>query len=90
MGLYSEKGHSVQAEAEALRIQTHLSMTLTITSVFGDSIISTFHLMPFHQKWEICEGCTVRVYSEAYSSPAFLDAYKDINALPQDPDDNLE
>jgi hypothetical protein len=65
-------------------------MTLTITSVFGDSIISTFHLMPFHQQWEICEGCTVRVYSEAYSSPAFLEAYKDINALPSDPDDNLE
>jgi len=30
MGLYSGKGHSVQAEAKALQIRTLLSMTLTI------------------------------------------------------------
>ncbi|KAG1846263.1 hypothetical protein F4604DRAFT_1595129, partial [Suillus subluteus] len=68
----------------------HCSLTDIIRSVFEDSIISTFHLTPFHQQWEISEGHTVKVYSEAYSSPAFLEAYKEINALPRDPDNNLE
>jgi hypothetical protein len=30
MGLYSGKGHSVRAEAKALRIRYHLSTTLTV------------------------------------------------------------
>jgi hypothetical protein len=68
----------------------HRSLTDVIRSVFEDSIISSFHLTPFHQRWEISEGHTVNVYSEAYSSPAFLEAYEEINALPRDPGDNLE
>jgi hypothetical protein len=68
----------------------HRCITDIIKSVFEDSIISTFHLTPFQQQWYISEGRTVKVYSEAYSSPAFLEAYKEINALPRDPDDKLE
>ena len=33
---------------------------------------------------------TVQVLSEAYSSPAMLDAYTEINDLPREPDDNLK
>lgn len=32
----------------------------------------------------------VNVYGEAYSSPAFREAHEEINALPRDPDDDLE
>ncbi|KAG1856387.1 hypothetical protein DFJ58DRAFT_659505 [Suillus subalutaceus] len=68
----------------------HCSLTDVVRSVFEDSIMSTFHLMPFRQRWEISEGHTMNVYSEAYSSPSFLEAYEEINALPRDPGDNLE
>ncbi|KAG2067650.1 hypothetical protein BDR04DRAFT_1129522 [Suillus decipiens] len=68
----------------------HCSLTDFIRSVFEDSIVSTFHLTPFHQQWETSEGCNLNVYSKAYSSPAFIEAYEEINVLPQDPGDDLE
>ncbi|KAG2345623.1 hypothetical protein BDR05DRAFT_946671 [Suillus weaverae] len=56
----------------------------------SDSVTSTFHMTPFQQLWKVSEEHTVNVYSKAYSSPAFLEAYKEINTLPRDPDDDLE
>jgi hypothetical protein len=47
-------------------------------------------MTPFQQLWNVSDGHTVNVYSEAYSSPAFLEAHKEINSLPHDPDDDLE
>ncbi|KAG1840740.1 hypothetical protein F4604DRAFT_1598686 [Suillus subluteus] len=68
----------------------HRSLTDVIRSVFEDSIMSTFHLTPFHQQWKTSDDHTINVYSEAYSSPAFLEAHEEINVLPRDPGDNLE
>ncbi|KAG1855214.1 hypothetical protein DFJ58DRAFT_841220 [Suillus subalutaceus] len=67
----------------------HHSLTDVITSVFQDSVASTFHMTPFQQWWKVSEECTVNVYSEAYSSPAFSEAYEEVNSLPREPDDNL-
>ncbi|KAG2134481.1 hypothetical protein DEU56DRAFT_738558, partial [Suillus clintonianus] len=68
----------------------HRSITDIIASVFEDSVASTFHMTPFQQLWKVSEEHTVNVYGEAYSSPAFIEAYEEINALPRDPDDDLE
>ncbi|KAG1803549.1 uncharacterized protein HD556DRAFT_1227092 [Suillus plorans] len=59
----------------------HRSLTDIITAVFQDSISCTFHMTPFQQQWKVSEERTVNVYSEVYSSPAFLAAYKEINSL---------
>jgi hypothetical protein len=68
----------------------HRSLTDVITSVFEDTIVSSFHLTPFHQQWKTADDRAINVYSEAFSSPAFLEAHAEINALPRDPGDNLE
>jgi hypothetical protein len=68
----------------------HHSLTDIITSVFKDPIASTFHMTPFQQLWKVSDGHTVNVYGEAYSSPAFLEAHKEINSLPRDPNDDLD
>jgi hypothetical protein len=68
----------------------HRSLTDIITSVFEDTVASSFHMTPFRQLWKISEERTINVFSEAYSSPAFVEAHAEINALPRDPDDNLE
>jgi hypothetical protein len=47
-------------------------------------------MTPFSQYWKISEEKTIRVFSEAHTSPAMLDAYAEINALPREPDDDLE
>ncbi|KAF8838869.1 hypothetical protein BDN67DRAFT_991113 [Paxillus ammoniavirescens] len=69
----------------------HCCITNIIVSVFQDSITSSFHMTPFEQYWKPSEDAEpVRVFSEAYLSPEFIDAYNEINSLPRDPDDNLE
>ncbi|OJA15139.1 hypothetical protein AZE42_07563 [Rhizopogon vesiculosus] len=68
----------------------HRSITDIITSVFEDTVSSSFHMTPFRQLWKVSEERTVNVFSEAYSSPAFVEAHAEVNALPRDPDDNLE
>jgi hypothetical protein len=68
----------------------HRSLTDIITSVFQDSVASTFHMTPFQQQWKVSEECTVNVYSEAYSSPTFLESYVEVNSLPREGDDDLE
>lgn len=76
-------------EMEILGIY-HCSIINIITFVFKDSIASTFHMTPFQQLWKVSDGHTVNVYSKAYSSPAFWEAYEEINSLPRDPNDDLE
>lgn len=68
----------------------HRSLTDVIMSVFQDSVASTFHMTPFQQWWKVSEERTINVYSEAYSSPAFSEAYEEVNSLPREPDDGLE
>ncbi|KAF8833191.1 hypothetical protein BDN67DRAFT_917478, partial [Paxillus ammoniavirescens] len=68
----------------------HRSLTDIITNVFQDPVAQTFNMTPFEQYWKVSEERNIKVFSEAYSSPAMLDAYNEINALPREPDDNLE
>jgi hypothetical protein len=68
----------------------HRSLVDIITAVFEDDVSQTFNMTPFSQHWKVSEEKTIQVFSEAYSSPAMLDAYTDISALPRNPDDNLE
>jgi hypothetical protein len=84
--------HRAEDEAPEMEIPGvyHRSITDIITSVFKDSVASTFHMMPFQQLWKVSEEHTVNVYGEAYSSSAFLEAHNKINSLPRDPDDGLE
>ena len=68
----------------------HCSLTDIIKAVFEGEDGHTFHMTPFRQQWTTADNHTVNVYSEIYSSPALLDAHKEINALPRVPGDNLE
>ncbi|KAH7920816.1 hypothetical protein BV22DRAFT_1020578, partial [Leucogyrophana mollusca] len=68
----------------------HRSLTDVITSAFQDEAVNTFHMTPFQQFWQVTEARTVKVFSEAYSSPEMLDAYAEVNALPREPGDDLE
>ncbi|KAG2070080.1 hypothetical protein BDR04DRAFT_1128621 [Suillus decipiens] len=79
-------------EASVLEIPGvyHHSLTDIITSIFQDSITSTFHMMPFQQQWKVSEECTVKVYSEAYMSHAFSEAYEEVNSLHKEPNDDLK
>ncbi|KAG2062612.1 hypothetical protein BDR04DRAFT_1131191 [Suillus decipiens] len=68
----------------------HRSLTSIIRSTFEDDISKTFHMTPYSEYWKISDTKTVQVFSEAYSSPTMLDAYAEINALPHEPEDDLE
>lgn len=68
----------------------HRSIMSIIRSTFEDDIAKTFHMTPYSEYWKVSDTKTVQVFSEAYSSPAMLDAYAEINAFPREPDDDLE
>ena len=83
---------SSETDAPELEIKGvhHRSLTNVIASVFEDSASSTFHMTPFQQMWNASDGRNIEVFSEAYSSPAMLEAYAEVNSLHIEPDDNLE
>ncbi|KAG2739979.1 hypothetical protein P692DRAFT_20756128 [Suillus brevipes Sb2] len=68
----------------------HRSLTKIITEVFEDGVATTFHMTPFRQMWNVSDEQSIEVFSEAYSSPAMLEAHAEINSLPRATDDNLE
>ncbi|KAF9218919.1 hypothetical protein BS17DRAFT_719112 [Gyrodon lividus] len=68
----------------------HHSILDIIKSVFKDSVSLTFHMTPFEEFWKTSDEQILKVYLEAYSSPAMLDAYKEVNALPRAPKNNYE
>ncbi|KAG2737471.1 hypothetical protein P692DRAFT_201842935 [Suillus brevipes Sb2] len=76
-------------ELEILGVH-HRSLTDIITHVFESDVSQSFNMMPFDQFWTTPDHWTVRVFWEAYASPALMEAYKEINALQLDPGDNLE
>ena len=47
-------------------------------------------MTPFHQMWQVSEQRSIKIFSEAYTSPAMIEAYHEVNALPREPDDDLE
>ncbi|KAG1831918.1 hypothetical protein F4604DRAFT_1606465 [Suillus subluteus] len=81
-----------EADAPELEITGvhHRSLTDIITHVFESDVSQSFNMTPFNQFWTTPDHQTVRVFGEAYASPALMEAYEEINALPLDPGDNLE
>ena len=69
---------------------THRSLINIIKSVFRDKVSKTFHLTPFEEYWKSADGHTLRVYSEAYTSPKMLEAHAEINSLPKEAGDAYE
>ncbi|KAG1831448.1 hypothetical protein DFJ58DRAFT_872054 [Suillus subalutaceus] len=53
-------------------------------------VSKTFNMTPFQQYWKTPDNRDIKVFSESYSSPAMLEAYAEINALPHEPGDKLE
>ena len=69
----------------------HHDITEIITSVFSDKISMIFHMTPFEEYWKFSDTeKLMKVFSEAYSSPAHLEAYQEINTLPCMPGDDLK
>ncbi|KAF8551518.1 hypothetical protein OG21DRAFT_1417846, partial [Imleria badia] len=69
----------------------HCDITEIITSMFEDKISTTFHMTPFEEYWKFSDMDELtKVFSEAYSSPAHLEAYQEVNAIPRVPGDDLE
>jgi hypothetical protein len=79
--------HAPELEAPGVY---HRSLTSIIRSTFEDDVSKTFHMTPYSQYWKVSDTKTVQVFSEAYSSPAMLDAYTEVDDLPREPDVNLE
>ena len=54
-----------------------------ITSVFEDEIATTFHMTPFEEYWKFSDmEEPMKVFGEAYSSPAYLETYQDDSIQP--------
>ncbi|KAG1864616.1 hypothetical protein C8R48DRAFT_656144 [Suillus tomentosus] len=68
----------------------HRSLVDIITCVFEDDVSLHFNMTPFRQYWNTPDNRTLEVFSESYASPEMVNAYKELNALPRDPDDKLE
>ncbi|EGN94895.1 hypothetical protein SERLA73DRAFT_155586 [Serpula lacrymans var. lacrymans S7.3] len=70
----------------------HRSLVDIISGVFEDEVFKTYHTTPFRRYWKPSDDSdhTVRLYSEAYSSDAYIDAYNEVNNLPREPGDELE
>lgn len=70
----------------------HRDITDIIINTFQSKIASeTFHILPYEEYWKPSDDSEpVRMFGEAYTSPAFIDAYREIHSLPRDPGDELE
>jgi hypothetical protein len=66
------------------------SITSIIKTVWASDISKHFHLTPFRQYWKQDSEHTERVYSELYSSDAFIDAYEEVQNLPQEDGCHIE
>jgi len=70
----------------------HRDITDIIIAAFQSKIASeTFHILPYEEYWKPSDDSEpVRIFGEAYTSPAFINAYREIHSLPRDPGDELE
>ena len=69
----------------------HRDITDIITSTLQSKISSTFEFIPYEEYWKPSDRDEpIRVFGEAYSSPAFLEAYRLIHSLPREPGDDLD
>jgi hypothetical protein len=68
----------------------HRSLIDIVTRVFEDDVSLLFNMTPFRQYWNTPNNRTLEVFSESYASPEMVKTYEEVNALPRDPDDDLE
>ncbi|KAF8123642.1 hypothetical protein EV363DRAFT_1176204 [Boletus edulis] len=69
----------------------HRDIMDIITSVFEDEVSTTFHMTPFEEYWKFSDvDEPIKVFGEAYTSPAYLEADREVHALPREPGDDLE
>lgn len=68
----------------------HRSMTAIIKEVWTSATSCRFHFSPFRQFWRRASNVVERVYSEIYSSDAFIKAHREVQQLPQEPGCKLE
>jgi len=68
----------------------HCSLIDIVTHVFKDDVSLLFNMTPFRQYWNTPNNRTLEVFSESYASPEMVKTYEEVNALPWDPDDDLE
>ncbi|EIW80602.1 hypothetical protein CONPUDRAFT_56708 [Coniophora puteana RWD-64-598 SS2] len=68
----------------------HRRIASIVQGALEDPISNTYNTTPFEQHWRTADGQDMRVYSEAYSSDAVLDAYHEVNAAPRPSGDNYE
>lgn len=60
------------------------SITGIIKEVWSGAASRCFHFAPFRQFWQRAGGAVEMVYSELYSSSAFIKAHEDIQKLPRE------
>ncbi|KAF6743073.1 hypothetical protein DFP72DRAFT_829097 [Ephemerocybe angulata] len=56
----------------------HRTILGLIKSALSEPAAEQFHLFPFEQYWQPSSGPPQRIYSEVYTSPAFLDEHRAI------------
>ncbi len=76
--------HASEEEAPTLNISDvwHCSLLGIVHSTFQDASSLQFHLKGFKQMWECPDGQIEHVYSEVYTSDAFLEMEDKINPEP--------
>ncbi|EIW73878.1 hypothetical protein CONPUDRAFT_68212, partial [Coniophora puteana RWD-64-598 SS2] len=69
----------------------HRKIASVIQAALEDPTVSTtYNTTPFEQRWKTSDGRDIRVYSEAYSSDACLDAFHEVQHDSRIPNDGLE
>ena len=70
----------------------HCNITDIIINTFKSKVASdTFHIHPYEEYWKPSDDSDpICLFGEAHMSPAFIDAYREVNSLPCDPGDKLE
>ncbi|EIW78901.1 hypothetical protein CONPUDRAFT_59130 [Coniophora puteana RWD-64-598 SS2] len=68
----------------------HQKISDIMKSALRDSVFATYNTTPFEQRWKSADGHDLRVYSELYSSDAVLEAYHEVNGVPNSAGNNYE
>ena len=69
----------------------HRDITDIIISTFESEDSSTSHIFPYKEYWKPSgDSEPIRLFGEVYSSPVFVEAYREIHSLPCNPEDDLE
>jgi hypothetical protein len=74
----------------AVDVVWHRDLTDVIIDVFQSDTSLSFHMTPFSQHWKVTKDKVINIYSEVFSSPEMLRAYKEVNSLPREAGNDIE